>query len=55
MIHRERDDLDPFAREDLQRPVVRRALDEDAAGPALEGLGRVEHEAQQPADGQHDP
>ena len=35
-IHRERDDLDSFAREDLQRAVVGRRLDEDPARPARE-------------------
>ena len=49
VVHRQRDHLGAFPREDLQRPVVGRALDEHTTGPARELLGRVEDEALQPA------
>ena len=55
VVHRESHDLGAFAREDLQRPVVARRLDEHAAGPPRELLGRVEHEPLKTSDGEHDP
>ena len=54
LVHRERDDLGAIAREDLQRPVVARRLDEHAPGPARELLSRVEHEPLKTADREHD-
>ena len=54
VVHRERDDLGALPREDLQRAVVARRFDEDTAGTAREELGRIEHEAEEPAHREHD-
>ena len=47
VVHRERHHLGPVARQDLQRPVVGRPLDEHASRPHGELHGGVEHEALQ--------
>ena len=49
VVHRQRYDLDAFAREDLQRPIVGRRLHEDATGLPQELRGNVEDEALEPA------
>ena len=54
VVHRERHDLGSVAREDLQRPVVGRPLDEHAPRPHGELHGGVEHEALQAARRQED-
>ena len=54
VVHRERHDLGAVAREDLQRPVVGRPLDEHAPRPHGELHGRVEDEPLQPARRQED-
>ena len=54
VVHRQRDDLDTLAREDLQRAVVARRLDEHSPGRARELLRRVEDEALKPADREND-
>ena len=55
IVHRERHHLGALTREDLQRPVVRRPLDEHAARPHGELDGGVEDEALQPTRRQIDP
>ena len=47
VVHRERNNLHAVARENLQRAVVRRTLDEHATGAACKLHGGVEHEALQ--------
>ena len=54
VVHRERHHLGALAREDLQRPVVRRPLDEHATRPHGELDGGVEDEALQAARRQED-
>ena len=54
VVHRERHDLRAFPRQDLQRSIVGRALDEHAARPLRELDGGVEDEALQPAGRQED-
>ena len=55
VVHRERHDVGSQAREDLQRAVVGRRLDEHAAGPRPEQLLRVEDESLEPSRRQQDP
>ncbi len=54
VVHRERHDLRPVTRQDLQRPVVGRPLDEHAPGPQRQLNGRVEDEPLQAAGRQED-
>ncbi len=55
LVHRQRDDLGAVPPEHLQRPVVRRRLDEHAAGAPLELDGRVEDEPLEAAGREEDP
>ncbi len=54
VVHRQGHDLDPFAREHLERAVVARCLDEDAPGSTRELLGGVEDESLQAPDREDD-
>ena len=54
VVHRQRHDLDAFAREHLERAVVARSLDEDAPRSTRELLGSVEDESLEPPDGEDD-
>src|SRR5204863_7626627 len=49
VVHRQRDDVGAETREDLQRPVVRRRLDEHAPASAVQELLREEDEGLQRA------
>ena len=49
VVHRQGHDIRAEPREELQRPVVARRLDEHAAGPALEQLLEVEEDALEPS------
>ncbi len=55
LVHGQRHDLRPVARQDLQGPVVGRPLDEHTTRPRGELHGRVEHEPLQPAGRQKHP
>ena len=54
LVHRQRDDLGPLPRKDLQRSVVRGALDEHASGTTLELERGVVRESLQAADREED-
>ena len=55
VVHRDRHDVGAQASEDLQRTIVGRRLDEDAAGPGCEELLGIEDEALETTRRHQDP